>query len=163
MFVIAMNSLSLMLNKIAEEGKLAYHQNCHQTKLTHLSFADDLLIFIDGSIESVQTVLMALHEFEKRSGLAVSFQKTSFFSSGLSGEEIATIQASTGMTCASLPMRYLGVPLSSKKLSLHSCQPLLVFVVHPAKGLCKGYKLLVWSFPLEWKNRGESLCAGFMG
>lgn len=74
LFVIAMNSLSLMLNRVAEEGKLAYHQNCHQTKLTHLSFADDLLIFIDGSIESVQTVLMTLHEFEQRSGLAVSFQ-----------------------------------------------------------------------------------------
>lgn len=125
LFVIAMNSLSLMLNKVAEEGKLSYHQNCHQTKLTHLSFADDLLIFIDGSIESVQTVLKTLHEFEQRSGLAVSFQKTSFFASGLSEEEIATIQASTGMSCASLPMRYLGVPLSSKKLSLHSCQPLI--------------------------------------
>lgn len=44
---------------------------------------------------------------------------------GLTEEEIATIQASTGMTCASLPMRYFGVPLSSKNLSLHICQPLI--------------------------------------
>lgn len=91
----------------------------------YLSFADDLLIFIDGSIESVQTVLKVLREFELRSGLAVSFQKIGFFGSGLSQDELDTIQASTGMSHGSLPFRYLGVPLNSKKLSLSACQPLL--------------------------------------
>lgn len=125
LFVIAMNNLSLMLNKAAREGSLNYHQHCAKTKLTHLSFADDLLIFIDGSITSVQRVLQILHEFEQRSGLAVSLQKSSFFASGLSAEEITAIQCSTGMPCGSLPMRYLGVPLCTKKLSLSNCEPLI--------------------------------------
>ncbi|KAF3501920.1 hypothetical protein F2Q69_00045745 [Brassica cretica] len=51
--------------------------------MTHLSFADDLLIFIDGSLHSVQQVLQVLKEFEKRSGLAISMQKTSFYASDL--------------------------------------------------------------------------------
>lgn len=125
LFVIAMNCLSYMLNDAASQGRLKYHPNCKSLKLTHLSFADDLLIFIDGSIESVQKVLQVLHEFEQRSGLAVSFQKTSFFASGLSTQEIDTIRASTGMTCGTLPVRYLGVPLNSKKLNLTNCEPLL--------------------------------------
>lgn len=125
LFVIAMNCLSYMLNDAASQGRLKYHPNCKSLKLTHLSFADDLLIFIDGSIESVQKVLQVLHEFEQRSGLAVSFQKTSFFASGLSTQEIDTIKASTGMTCGTLPVRYLGVPLNSKKLNLTNCEPLL--------------------------------------
>lgn len=66
LFVIAMNSLSHMLNQAARQNKFKYHSNCAQTKLTHLSFADDLLIFIDGSLESVQQVLQVLTEFEKR-------------------------------------------------------------------------------------------------
>lgn len=125
LFVIAMNCLSFMLNNAAAQGHIQYHSKCSKMKLTHLSFADDLLIFIDGSLESVQNVLQVLHEFEQRSGLAVSYQKTSFFASGLSTQEVETIQASTGMTCGILPVRYLGVPLNSRKPNLANCEPLI--------------------------------------
>lgn len=125
LFVISMNSFSHLLNKAATENKLGFHSHCKKTKLTHLSFADDLLIFIDGSIESVQCVLQVLKEFENRSGPAISMQKTSFFASGLTDDEINRIQVSTGMSCGSLPFRYLGVPLNSRKLSLSNCNVLL--------------------------------------
>lgn len=105
-------------------------------KLTHLSFADDILIFIDGSLESVQNVLHILHEFEQRSGLAVSYQKTSFYGSGLSPQEIETIHASTGMSCETLHVRYLGVPLNSKKLNLANCE----LLIHQIKS-----RLFSWS------------------
>ena len=94
-------------------------------KLTHLSFAVDLLIFIDRSLESVQTVLQVLHEVEKRPGIAVSYQKISFYAPGMSAQEIDTIQASTGMTCDTLPVQYLGVPLNSRKLNLTNFEPLI--------------------------------------
>lgn len=125
-----------MLNKAATEHKLNFHAKCEKIKLTHLSFADDLLIFTDGSIASVQQVLQVLKEFENRSGLAVSFQKTSFFASGMEESEIDTIQASTGMKHGSLPFRYLGVPLNSKKLSLAGCDTLLlVFLFYTPQSL----------------------------
>lgn len=53
LFVIAMNCLSHMLNNVATRPGFKYHSNCKKIKLTHLSFADDLLIFIEGNIESV--------------------------------------------------------------------------------------------------------------
>ena len=124
LFVMAMNVLSHMLNKAARQNGFKFHSQCKSTKLTHLSFADDLLIFIDGSIGSVQHVLQVLKEFEQRSGLAISMQKTSFFASGMTEPELASIQASTGMTLGSLPFRYLGVPLNSRKLTLSNCEPL---------------------------------------
>ncbi|XP_018453583.1 uncharacterized protein LOC108824675 [Raphanus sativus] len=105
-----MNCLSQMLNRMVSEGHMDYHHNCRKIKLTHMSFADDLLIFVEGSIESVQ---------------AVSYQKTSFFASGLTEAETSAIQVSTGMKCGSLPMKYLGVPLCTKKLTLANCEPLL--------------------------------------
>lgn len=93
LYVIAMNCLSLLLKEAASSGNLGYHDRCNTSKLTHLCFADDLLIFIDGSISitSVQRVFQVLHDFEKRSGLAVSMQKTSFFSSDLTDAEIDSI------------------------------------------------------------------------
>lgn len=78
LFVIVVSYLSHLLNKEAMENKIRFHSQCKSTKHTHLSFADDLLIFIDGSIESVQQVLSVLREFELRSGLKVSMEKTSF-------------------------------------------------------------------------------------
>lgn len=125
LFVIVMNCLSYMLNRAATQNKFKYHATCSSTRLTHLSFADDLLIFIDGSIEPVQQVLQVLKEFELRSGLAVSMTKTSFFASGLTEAETDLVQASTGMSLGSLPFRYLGVPLNSRKPSLVSCEPLI--------------------------------------
>lgn len=78
-----MNCLSLLLNKAVEDGKYGYNAKCKETKLTHLCFADDLLIFTDGSTQSIQNILLVHREFESMSGLALSVSKTSFFSSGL--------------------------------------------------------------------------------
>lgn len=120
-----MNCLSKLLTAASTNGRIGFHPKTTSTRLTHLSFVDDLLIFIDGSLSSVQNVLQVLHEFEQRSGLAVSVQKSSFFSSGLSDAEINEIQVSTGMPHGSLPVRYLGVPLCTKKISLKNCECLI--------------------------------------
>lgn len=125
LFVIALNNLSLMLKEAAHERKFNYHLKCSSTKMTHLCFANDLLIFIDGSLESVQAVLQVIREFEMCAGLAMSVHKTSFFASGFSHAESDLIQFSTGMLMGSLPVRYLGVPLVTKKLTLLNCEVLL--------------------------------------
>lgn len=125
LFVIALNNLSLMLSNAARDLKIKYHHRCEAAKLTHLCFADDLLIFMDGSIESLQAVLQVLREFELRSGLAISIQKSSFFSSGLTDDECNLIRFTTGLPQGSLPVRYLGVPLCSRKLTLQNCESLI--------------------------------------
>lgn len=120
-----MNVLSVILNKAASDLKVKYHHRCSSSKLTHVCFADDLLIFIDGSLSLVQNVLQVLKEFELPSGLAVSVQKSSFFASGLTQQELDTIKASTGMHQGSLHVCYLGIPMCTKKLSLQNCEVLL--------------------------------------
>ncbi|KAJ4881254.1 Uncharacterized protein Rs2_38309 [Raphanus sativus] len=125
LFVLAMNCLSLSLNRAAVQGHLKYHPKCARTGLTHLCFADDLLIFCDGNVESVECVLQILQDFENRSGLGISLQKTSIFTAGLKPHEVERIKKATGLTSGTLPVRYLGVPLCTKKLSLINCAPLL--------------------------------------
>ncbi|CAL9248346.1 unnamed protein product [Arabidopsis halleri] len=73
----------------------------------------------------VQNVLSVLQEFEQRSGLAISLQKSSFFAGGLSEAEVNLIKVTTGLTHGCLPVRYLGVPLCTKKLTIQDCEPLL--------------------------------------
>lgn len=124
LFVIVMNCLSVMLNKAAQEGLFGFHPKCQRSKLTHLSFAYDLLIFRDGSLSSLQGVLMVLREFKALSGLSISISKTSFYSAGLAPGGIEAISVSTGLRQGSPPIRYLGVPLNTKKLSIANCEPL---------------------------------------
>lgn len=88
LFVMAMNCLSILLNKGASEGSFGYHYYFKESKLTHLCFADDLLIFCDGSLQSVKSVLEILNQFALVSGLTVNISKTCFFSCGLSQHEV---------------------------------------------------------------------------
>lgn len=125
LFVIAMNCLSLALNQAARRGDFKYHSKCERTGLTHLCFADDLLIFCDGSVESVNSILVVLRHFEARSRLGMSVDKTYIYYAGLKPLEMEAISTSTGLTAGSLPVRYLGVPLCTKKLSMLNCAPLI--------------------------------------
>ncbi|XP_013613644.1 PREDICTED: uncharacterized protein LOC106319794 [Brassica oleracea var. oleracea] len=125
LFGIVMNTLSQKLNEAAQTGRFGFHPNCQESGLTHLCFADDILIFTDGSSSSVQGVLQVLEEFKAFSGLSISVEKSCFFSSGLTESETSTIVSSSGIPLGSLPVRYLGLPLNSKKLSLANSEPLL--------------------------------------
>lgn len=51
--MIVNNVLTHMLNQAALEGKIGYHPKCKKVQLTHLSFADDILVFTDGSEASL--------------------------------------------------------------------------------------------------------------
>lgn len=125
LFAMAMNVLSIMLNKAAADDIFNYHPSCENVNLTHLSFADDLLIFFDGSISSVAGVFTVLSQFEKMSGLAVNISKTSMFCSGVPRSVLDQLQNRFSLVPGSLPIRYLGLPLCSRKLSIADCDPLL--------------------------------------
>ncbi|KAG7552176.1 hypothetical protein ISN45_Aa06g027810 [Arabidopsis thaliana x Arabidopsis arenosa] len=125
LFVLIMNVLSLMLNKAAEMGSFGYHLGCEELKLTHLCFADDLLIFLDGTENSLRGVLSVLADFERMSGLSINVEKTSLFCSGLGERDLQHLTNVFHLKHVSLPVRYLGLPLSSRKLSVKDCDPLL--------------------------------------
>lgn len=48
LFVICMQVLSKLLDKAATERRIGYHPYCKELSLTHICFADDVLVFSDG-------------------------------------------------------------------------------------------------------------------
>lgn len=48
LFLFVMEALSGMISQAAESGQIRLHPNCSDPKLTHLLFADDLLLFQMG-------------------------------------------------------------------------------------------------------------------
>ncbi|EOY06959.1 Uncharacterized protein TCM_021521 [Theobroma cacao] len=85
-------------------------ENCDLS--SHLSFADDIVIFTNGCRSSLQKILNFLQEYEQVSGQQVNHQKSCFITANgcaLSRRQI--ISHTTGFHHKTLPVTYLGAPL----------------------------------------------------
>lgn len=108
LFVICMNVLSHMIDKAAAGNRIGYHPRCKNILLTHLCFADDLLIFTDGSKISIEGVLQIFQEIEAMSGLKISIEKSTLYTAGISDNQEQDIITSFPFESGKLPVRYLG-------------------------------------------------------
>ena len=124
-FVIAMDVLSKLLDATVVHGIFYYHPKCKRITLTHLCFADDLMIFTKGNLHSIVGIQNVLKIFYTYSGLQLNAAKSEFFSTGVSKELLEEIQLITGFKRGVLPVRYLGVPLVTRRLTLKDCSPLI--------------------------------------
>ncbi|XP_024004030.1 uncharacterized protein LOC112081502 [Eutrema salsugineum] len=125
LFAIVMDILSKKLDQGAANQVFQPHLLCISPLVTHLSFADDLLIFFDGSETSLIGILGILEEFKSISGLAINREKSFLFLDGGNLADHRDLCDRHGLALGSLPMRYLGVPLTSKKMTKHDYQLLV--------------------------------------
>ncbi|XP_010463164.1 PREDICTED: uncharacterized protein LOC104743817 [Camelina sativa] len=125
LFVICMNVLSLMLDKAATDQFIGYHPRCKTMNLTHLCFADDILIFTDGSSHSIVATLAVFDRFAAVSGLRINLQKSSLFMAGFSTQHQHDILQHFQFSVGSLPVRYLGLPLLTRSMTHADYLPLL--------------------------------------
>ncbi|GJZ98249.1 RNA-directed DNA polymerase, eukaryota, reverse transcriptase zinc-binding domain protein [Tanacetum coccineum] len=126
LFTLVMEVLNLLIQKNIQDGNgFKYHFGCKNLRITHLWFADDLLVFCHGDIESVRTMKKSLDEFSSVSGLLPNMQKSTIFFGGLSSIEQQSILNIIPFSVGKLPVRYLGVPLLTKKISMNDCKPLI--------------------------------------
>ena len=61
LFVIGMEYLSRSLKSV--EDRYGFHPRCRRTKLTHLCFADDLMLFCKGDISLVRVLYECIQSF----------------------------------------------------------------------------------------------------
>ena len=66
-----------------------------------------------------------MQTFYTYSGLQLNSVKTELFSSRIEKEELEEIHNQIGFKLCALPLRYLEVPLVTKKLSIKDCTPLV--------------------------------------
>ncbi|XP_020270848.1 uncharacterized protein LOC109846037 [Asparagus officinalis] len=125
-FILGMEYLTRMLNLLKDDKNFKFHPKCKNLNITHLVFADDLLLFCKGDPYSVNRLYQCVEYFGACSGLEANPAKCSIFYSGVSDETKHEISNSLGFPEGSLPIRYLGLPLISKRMSYIDCNPLLL-------------------------------------
>ncbi|XP_074293150.1 uncharacterized protein LOC141620088 [Silene latifolia] len=117
LFTICMDYLSRILNVTGQQADFRFHLLCGHLRLNHLLFADDLLLFSKGTDTSIMWLLRAFATFSAASGLSLNKEKTEIYFNGVQPQTVDAILQVSGFKKGSLPFKYLGVPISSKKLT----------------------------------------------
>lgn len=114
LFVICMNVLSHMIDKDAERREIGYHPKCKNILLPHLYFADDLLVFTDGTKRSIEGILRIFEEFAVMPDLEISFENSTIYMSDTTEDQESDILTCFPFASGKLPVRYLGLSLLTK-------------------------------------------------
>ncbi|KAG7599383.1 Reverse transcriptase domain [Arabidopsis suecica] len=125
LFVVCMNVLSSMIDKAARNKSIGYHPKCKQMQLTHLCFADDLMVFVEGNKKSIEGALSVFEEFAIHSGLKISLEKSTLYMAGVSEAAKEEIMQQFPFENGALPVRYLGLPLLKKRMKAADYLPLI--------------------------------------
>ena len=148
--VIVMDALAMIIaKKVDSVDNFSYHWRCAEAKITHLCFADDLILFCGNNRVSVLILKQALDTFLSLSGLSANHSKSDIFIAGSDGHFKEFLLEVFGYQLGKLPARHWGVPLISTKLSSRDCKILLEKIMarikngHPNTFLMAGgYNLL---------------------
>ncbi|XP_020249118.1 uncharacterized protein LOC109826499 [Asparagus officinalis] len=119
-----MDYLSWNMNMLKHDKKFKFHPKCGKLKITHVTFADDLLLFCKGDVYSIQKLYQCVKDFGVTSNLEANLSKCSIFYGGVKDSVKSSILGCLGFPEGVFPIRYLGVPLICKRLSYVDCTPL---------------------------------------
>ncbi|XP_060210411.1 uncharacterized protein LOC132637318 [Lycium barbarum] len=124
-----MEYLSRNLSELTKDRQYKFHPLCAKLKITHLSFADDLFLFVKGDRQFIQLLYAKFTIFSQASGLQVNLSKSSIYFGGVDNTELGNTEQLLGIEHGQLPFKYLGIPLVTKKLSILQWQPLIQKIV----------------------------------
>ncbi|XP_048492970.1 uncharacterized protein LOC104891364 [Beta vulgaris subsp. vulgaris] len=124
-FALGMDYLDRVLKFVGDQEGFKFHVKCKDMKMSHLCFADDLLLFCKGEFRSIYTIVQGFEMFSHASGLEVNKTKSEVYYAGMSNNEIHRVTDVSGFQVGKLPFRYLGVPISTTKLKAKDCQVMI--------------------------------------
>lgn len=109
LFVICMNVRSKMIDEAAHGGRIGYHPKCKN---------------IDLKRKSIEEILRVFDDFDKMSGLKISMEKSTLFMAG-DMQRRDEILRDFPFATVSLPVRYLGLHLLTKRMTVLDYLPLV--------------------------------------
>ncbi|GJY65952.1 RNA-directed DNA polymerase, eukaryota, reverse transcriptase zinc-binding domain protein [Tanacetum coccineum] len=160
LFTLVMEVLNLMvIRQVKAEKRFKYHWGCKELKITSLCFVNDLLMLCHGDPISASVLRRGLDEFCVSSGLRPSMSKNEAFFRNVSDKVIDDIKLVMPFKVGVLPIKYLGVPMMSKRLQLISSvlssmqvywSSLFIFPIEIYNLINRLFKNFLWT-------RGESI------
>ena len=133
LFTLVMEVFSGILHTQSRSPGFKFYWRCKPTSLTHLFFADDVLLFVEANVHAANLLKDGITLFSSWSGLIPNQNKSEIFISGGTTELHDRIRGIFGFNEGKLPFRYLGVPVTSSRLSKTDCSSLIDSITARAK------------------------------
>uniref|UniRef100_A0A803PRQ9 Reverse transcriptase domain-containing protein n=1 Tax=Cannabis sativa TaxID=3483 RepID=A0A803PRQ9_CANSA len=121
LFVLVMEYLTRLLSSYSSKKGFGFHPLCKHLRLTNLCFADDLVIFCKGNINSVRLIFEAFSKFCNDTGLSTNSSKSQIYFGGVREEIKALILDIVKIEEGGFPLKYLGVQLRPTKWKASDC------------------------------------------
>ena len=86
--------------------------------ISHIQYADDTVLMIDGSDHSITNLKLVLYCFEWLSGLKINFHKSEVYVFGASQGEKEHMTNMLNCALGELPIKYLGIPVSESQITI---------------------------------------------
>jgi len=124
LFILVMDVLNQMFTRAAEVGLL---QPLSRRPIQHRIslYADDVAIFLQPNAADINLSLQLLNLFGDASGLRTNVQKSNVLPIHCAEDDLAPIQNLLPCEMLEFPCKYLGLPLTIKKLTKTQVQPII--------------------------------------
>ncbi|GJY45431.1 RNA-directed DNA polymerase, eukaryota, reverse transcriptase zinc-binding domain protein [Tanacetum coccineum] len=120
----------IMSKKIKEYNEYKFHFGCKELKLSHMCFADDLLVLCKGNKGSLEVIKKTLDEFSQVSGLNPNLGKSIIFFGSIKESDKHELLKILPFKCGKLPTYWASAYLLSN---------------YVRKDLDKLFKRLLWN------------------
>ena len=120
LFNLAADALDLILRKAKHKGHIkGVVPELIPGGLTHLQYADDTVILMNLDDQTLSNMKFLLYCFEWVTGLKINYHKSEVLVFGADSEEQQRVANILNCKVGTLPMHYLGLPISDRHLGAH--------------------------------------------
>jgi hypothetical protein len=119
LFNIVADMLAIMIERTKNDGLIeGVIPHLIDGGLSILQYADDTILFMQHDLEKAQNLKLILSAFEQLLGLKINFHKSELFCFGEAQDEVNAYTELFGCGQGHFPMRYLGIPIHYRRLTL---------------------------------------------
>ena len=112
LFIIIMEGLHGILTDSVQSGLIrGITFGSSNLTLSHLFFADDVVITTDWSRRDMDNIVRVFQVFYLASGLKLNIHKSNIYGIGVSNDDVHLMASNTGCAAGTLPFTYLGLPI----------------------------------------------------
>ncbi|GAA0184586.1 reverse transcriptase [Lithospermum erythrorhizon] len=117
LFILVLEIFKGLMKETSCRPDFTFHPHCQQLGITHLSFADNMILLVSADMRSFQVVKETLRVFVELTGLKLNCDKSKVYFGSTPQLLRDQLCKFMDMFEGVLPMKYLGIPLSSRNLT----------------------------------------------
>ncbi|XP_060186220.1 uncharacterized protein LOC132615628 [Lycium barbarum] len=136
LFILGAEVLFRMLNTLHNDNLYtSFSMNRFGPQISHLAYADDVIIFTSGDLYSLNLVKIILNNYAKCSGQLINEEKSCFMvNPNTCSDEVARIKEITGYKYKEFPFTYLGCPIYVGRKLISTFNAAITKVVRKTSG-----------------------------